>query len=137
LCPLGILYSIFWCRRCIRNPAPGCMGYAYAYPQGAMGVRCAIFHARIPIGIQVVANPPDLRFLILHLWKHCLSLGLIYYSIASSQPPSGYTVPLTLLKVQMLDLNPNPFMIYLRIRKVKIIILRNMVFKTMSSSSSK
>jgi hypothetical protein len=29
LCPLGILSSIFRCRRCIRNPAPGRMGYAY------------------------------------------------------------------------------------------------------------
>jgi hypothetical protein len=35
-----------------------------------MGVDSAIFHARIPIGIRVVAKPPDLRFLILHLWKH-------------------------------------------------------------------
>jgi hypothetical protein len=31
LCPLGILYSIFWCRCCIRNPAPGRMGYAYIF----------------------------------------------------------------------------------------------------------
>jgi hypothetical protein len=69
--------------------------------QGAMAVRVANFHAGIPIGIQVVLNPPDLRSLILHLWKHCptdcsfemtdflmekvlpnLSLGLIYYSTA-------------------------------------------------------
>jgi hypothetical protein len=68
--------------------------------QGVMVVHGAIFHARIPIGIRVVANLPDLRSLILHLWKHCsmdccfemtffrwkkefvnLSLGLIYYSI--------------------------------------------------------
>jgi hypothetical protein len=41
--------------------------------QGAMGVRGVIFHARIPIGIRVVANPPDLRSLILHLWKYCLT----------------------------------------------------------------
>jgi hypothetical protein len=80
--------------------------------QGAMGVCSAIFHVRIPIGFQVVANPQDLRSLILHLWKHCstdwsfektdflmvrrfmnLSLGLIYYSIASSQPLSLDTVP--------------------------------------------
>jgi hypothetical protein len=82
--------------------------------QGAMGVHGAIFHVRIPFGIPVVANPPDLRSLILHLWKHCtaqqtvalkrpifkrkkgfayLSLGLIYYFIASSQPPSRVTVP--------------------------------------------
>jgi hypothetical protein len=65
--------------------------------QGAMAVPGAIFHARNPIGIRGVANPPDLRSLILHLWKHCsmdcsfetadfltekgladLSLGLIY-----------------------------------------------------------
>jgi hypothetical protein len=39
--------------------------------QGAMGVHGVIFHARILIGIQVVANPPDLRSLILHLWKNC------------------------------------------------------------------
>jgi hypothetical protein len=41
--------------------------------QGAMGVPGAIFHACIPIGIRVVANLPDLRSLILHLWKHCLT----------------------------------------------------------------
>jgi hypothetical protein len=41
--------------------------------QGAMGVRGAIFHARIPIGIRLVAKTPDLRFLILHLWKHLLT----------------------------------------------------------------
>jgi hypothetical protein len=40
---------------------------------GAMGVRGSIFHARIPIGIRVVANLPDLRSLILHLWKHYLT----------------------------------------------------------------
>jgi hypothetical protein len=39
--------------------------------QGAVGVHGAIFHARIPIGIRVVSHPPDLRYLILHLWKHC------------------------------------------------------------------
>jgi hypothetical protein len=39
--------------------------------QGAMAVSCEIFHARILIGIQVVANPVDLRSLILHLWKNC------------------------------------------------------------------
>jgi hypothetical protein len=39
--------------------------------QGAMGVHSAIFHVRIPMGIRVVANPLDLRSLILHLWKHC------------------------------------------------------------------
>jgi hypothetical protein len=32
--------------------------------QGAMGVHDAIFHASIPIRIQVVANPLDLRSLI-------------------------------------------------------------------------
>jgi hypothetical protein len=82
--------------------------------QGAMAVRCAIFHAHSQIGIRVVANTPDLRSLILHLRMHCstgcsfekvdfkpkhglakLGLGLIYYPIASSQPPSHYTVPLT------------------------------------------
>jgi hypothetical protein len=41
--------------------------------QGAMGVHGAIFHVRIPIGIRVMANPPDLGSLILHLWKHCLT----------------------------------------------------------------
>jgi hypothetical protein len=41
--------------------------------QGAMGVRGAIFHARIPIEIRVEENLPDLRSLILHLWKHCLT----------------------------------------------------------------
>jgi hypothetical protein len=41
--------------------------------QGAMGVCGAIFHDRIPIGIRNVENPPDLRSLILHLWKHCLT----------------------------------------------------------------
>jgi hypothetical protein len=39
--------------------------------QGAMAVRGEIIHARIPIGIRVVANPVDMRPLILHLWKHC------------------------------------------------------------------
>jgi hypothetical protein len=39
--------------------------------QGAMAVPGEIFHARIPIGVRVVANPVDLRSLILHLWKHC------------------------------------------------------------------
>jgi hypothetical protein len=39
--------------------------------QEAMEVRSAIFHARIPIGIRAVANLPDLKSLILHLWKHC------------------------------------------------------------------
>jgi hypothetical protein len=29
LCPLGILYSNFQCRRCIRNPAPGRMRYLF------------------------------------------------------------------------------------------------------------
>jgi hypothetical protein len=38
--------------------------------QGAMSVRGEIFHDRILIGIRVVANPLDLRSLILHLWKH-------------------------------------------------------------------
>jgi hypothetical protein len=33
--------------------------------QGAMTVRGEIFHARIPIGIRVVANPVDLRSLII------------------------------------------------------------------------
>jgi hypothetical protein len=37
-----------------------------------MEVRIAIFHARIPFGIRVVANPPGLRALILHLWMHCV-----------------------------------------------------------------
>jgi hypothetical protein len=41
--------------------------------QEAMVVRGAIFHVRNQIGIQVVANPPDLRSLILHLWMHCSS----------------------------------------------------------------
>jgi hypothetical protein len=40
--------------------------------QGAMGDRGVIFHAHISIGIQVVENPPDLRSLILHLWKQRL-----------------------------------------------------------------
>jgi hypothetical protein len=81
--------------------------------QGAMAVYSEIFHDCIPIGIWVVANPLDLISLILHLWKHCstkcsfetadfltekrfanLSLGLICYSIVSSQPPSRDTVPL-------------------------------------------
>jgi hypothetical protein len=39
--------------------------------QGAIGVRGVIFHARILIVIQVVANPPNLRSLVLHIWKHC------------------------------------------------------------------
>jgi hypothetical protein len=39
--------------------------------QGAIAVCGAIFHAHIPIRIRVVANLPDLRSLILHLWKHC------------------------------------------------------------------
>jgi hypothetical protein len=29
--PLGMLYCIFRCRHCIRNPAPGRMGYAYEF----------------------------------------------------------------------------------------------------------
>jgi hypothetical protein len=37
--------------------------------QGAMGVCGVIFHAHIPIGIRVVANLPDLRSPILHLWS--------------------------------------------------------------------
>jgi hypothetical protein len=32
--------------------------------KGVMAVRSVIFHARILFGIQVVANPPDLRFYI-------------------------------------------------------------------------
>jgi hypothetical protein len=39
--------------------------------QRAIAVHGAIFHACIPIGIRVVANPPDLRSLILHLGMHC------------------------------------------------------------------
>jgi hypothetical protein len=39
--------------------------------QGAMGVHGAIFHVPIPIEIRVVENSPNLRSLILHLWKHC------------------------------------------------------------------
>jgi hypothetical protein len=39
--------------------------------QGAMAVCIAIFHARIPTEFRVVANPQNLRSLILHLWKHC------------------------------------------------------------------
>jgi hypothetical protein len=92
--------------------------------QGTMAVLSAIFHAHNQFGIWVVANLPDLTSLILHLWIHSstdkwfdliwfeqsvalkktifkqkkgfasLSLGLIYYSIASSQPPSWDTVPL-------------------------------------------
>jgi hypothetical protein len=34
----------------------------------AMAVRGLIFHARSQVGIRVIANLPDLRFLILHLW---------------------------------------------------------------------
>jgi hypothetical protein len=84
--------------------------------QGAMGVCGAIFHDPFLIGIRVVANLPDLRSLILHLWNFTaqqtaalkrpifkrkkgfanLSLGLIYYSIASSQQPSRDTVHLKL-----------------------------------------
>jgi hypothetical protein len=41
--------------------------------QGALGVRGAIFQACNPMGIRVVANLTDLRSLILHLWKHCLT----------------------------------------------------------------
>jgi hypothetical protein len=39
--------------------------------QGDMAVHSEIFYARITIGIRVVANPVDLRSLILNLWKHC------------------------------------------------------------------
>jgi hypothetical protein len=48
--------------------------------QGAMAVCGEIFYARIPFDIGVVANPVDLRSLILYLWKHCsmnCSLGTI------------------------------------------------------------
>jgi hypothetical protein len=80
-----------------------------------MPVCCAIFHASIPIGIQGVANPRDLKSLIFYMygstaqwtvalkrlifkWKKVfanLGLGLIYYSIATSQSPSHDTVPLS------------------------------------------
>jgi hypothetical protein len=74
-----------------------------------MAVRGEVFQASIPIGIRIVANPVDPRFLILHLstaertvalerpiFKRkkgflTLSLGLICYSIASSQPLSRDT----------------------------------------------
>jgi hypothetical protein len=39
--------------------------------QGAMAVLDAIFNARTPIQIRVVANLQDLSSLILHLWMHC------------------------------------------------------------------
>jgi hypothetical protein len=39
--------------------------------QGAMVVCGAIFHACIQIRIRVVANPRELRSLILHQWMHC------------------------------------------------------------------
>jgi hypothetical protein len=44
--------------------------------QGAMGVGGAIFYARILIGIQFVANPVDLRSLILHRFMEALLNGL-------------------------------------------------------------
>jgi hypothetical protein len=84
--------------------------------QGAMGVCGAIFKACIPIGILVVANPPDLRPLMIYgstaqrtvalkrpIFKRekgfaNLNLGLIYYSVASSQPSSRDTVPLNEFK---------------------------------------
>jgi hypothetical protein len=57
--------------------------------QGAMAVCGAIFHAHIPIGIRVVANPPTpqqtvaLKRPIFKREKgfRNLRLGLIYYSI--------------------------------------------------------
>jgi hypothetical protein len=36
----------------------------------AMAVRGLIFHTCSQIGIRVIANPPDLRTLILHLQMH-------------------------------------------------------------------
>jgi hypothetical protein len=50
--------------------------------QGAIEVRSEIFQDRIPIRFKVVANPVDLRYLNLHLWKHCLtncSFGTAYF----------------------------------------------------------
>jgi hypothetical protein len=79
----------------------------------AMAVRGLIFHTHSQIGIPVIANPPDLRTLILHQQMRystdCsfetanfsseksvreLILGVIYNSMALSQPQSRDTVPI-------------------------------------------
>jgi hypothetical protein len=33
-----------------------------------------LWQARSQIGIRVIENPPDLRTLILHLWRHSMEL---------------------------------------------------------------